>query len=83
MPVVSGWETYAVAGCLVTYGPNLRVSWVRLASYVDQVLKGADPATLPVELPAIIELIVNRKTANALGLKIPQSVLLRADRVIE
>ena len=83
LPVVSGWETYAVAGCLVTYGPNLRASWVRLAGYVDRVLKGADPATMPVELPAIIELIVNQKTARALGLKIPQSVLLRADRVIE
>ena len=83
LPVVSGWEAYATAGCLVTYGPNLRASWVHLAGYVDRVLKGASPATLPVELPTIIELIVNRKTANALGLKIPQSILLRADRVIE
>ena len=83
LPTVSGWEAYATAGNLVTYGPNLRASWVRLASYVDRVLKGADPATIPVELPAIIELIVNQKTARALGLKIPQSVLLRADRVIE
>ncbi len=83
LPTVSGWEAYATAGNLVTYGPNLRASWVRLASYVDRVLKGADPSALPVELPAIVELIVNRKTANALGLKIPQSVLLRADRVIE
>ena len=83
LPTVSGWEAYATAGNLVTYGPNLRASWVHLASYVDRVLKGGDPATLPVELPRIVELIVNRKTANALGLKIPQSVLLRADRVIE
>ena len=83
LPTVSGWESFAVAGNLVTYGPNLRSSWVRLAGHVDRVLKGADPGTLPVELPTIIELIVNRKTANALGLKIPQSVLLRADKVIE
>ena len=83
LPTVSGWESFAVAGHLVTYGPNLRASWVRLAGHVDRVLKGADPGTLPVELPTIIELIVNRKTANALGVKIPQSVLLRADRVIE
>ena len=83
MPTVAGWEAYATAGNLVTYGPNLRASWVRLAGYVDRVLKGAEPSSLPVELPTIVELIVNRKTANALGLKIPQSVLLRADRVIE
>jgi putative ABC transport system substrate-binding protein len=83
LPTVSGWGSFAVAGHLVTYGPNLRSSWVRLAGHVDRVLKGADPGTLPVELPTIIELIVNRKTANALGVKIPQSVLLRADRVIE
>lgn len=83
LPTVSGWESFAVAGHLVTYGPNLRASWVRLAGHVDRVLKGADPGSLPVELPTIIELIVNRKTASALGLKIPQSVLLRADRVID
>ena len=83
MSTVGGWEAYAVAGGLVTYGPNLRSAWVRLAGYIDRVLKGADTATMPVELPTIIELIVNMKTARTLGLKVPQSVLLRADRVIE
>ena len=83
LPTVSGWEDYAVAGGLVTYGPNLRAAWVHLAGYIDRVLKGADPATMPVELPTIVELIVNLKTARALGVKIPQSILIRADRVIE
>ena len=83
LPTVSGWDVYADAGGLVIYGPNIRAAYRRLASYVDRVLKGADPATLPIELPTIFEPIVNQKTARALGLKIPQSVLLRADRVIE
>jgi putative ABC transport system substrate-binding protein len=83
LPTVSGWDIFAVAGGLVTYGPNMRASWRHLASYVDRILKGADPGTLPVELPTIFELVVNLKTAKALGIKIPQSVLLRADRVIE
>ena len=60
-----------------------RVSYRHLASYVDRVLKGADPATMPVELPTTFELVVNLKTARALGIKIPQVVLLRADRIIE
>ncbi len=83
LPTVSGWDVYAIAGGLVTYGPNIRASYRHLASYVDRVLKGGAPATTPVELPTIFELVVNLKTARALGLKIPQSVLLRADRVIE
>lgn len=83
MPMVSGWDHYALAGGLVSYGPNLRATWRHAASYVVKVLKGADPASLPVELPTIFELVVNLKTARALKLKIPQSVLLRADRLIE
>lgn len=83
LPTVSGWDVYAVAGGLVTYGPNMRASFRHLASYVDRILKGADPGTLPIELPTIFELVVNLKTARALGVTIPQSVLLRADRVIE
>jgi len=83
LPTVSGWDVYAIAGGLVTYGPNMRASFRRLAGYVDRVLKGADPATMPVELPTIFELVVNLKTARALGVKVPQTVLVRADRVIE
>jgi putative ABC transport system substrate-binding protein len=83
LPTVSGWDVYAIAGGLVTYGPSMRASYRHLASYVDRVLKGADPATMPIELPTIFELVVNLKTARALGVKIPGSVLVRADRVIE
>lgn len=83
LPTVSGWDVYAIAGGLVTYGPNMRASFRHLASYVDRVLKGANPATMPVELPTIFELVVNLKTARALGVKIPQAVLVRTDRVIE
>jgi len=83
LPVVSGWYNYAEAGGLVSYGPNLREAWRRAASHFDRVAKGADPATLPIELPTIVELVINLKTARALAVKIPPSVLLRADRVIE
>ena len=83
LPTVSGWDVYAIAGGLLTYGPSMRASYRHLASYVDRVLKGADPATMPIELPTIFELVVNLKTARALGVKVPGSVMLRADRVIE
>jgi ABC-type uncharacterized transport system substrate-binding protein len=83
MPVVSGWEQFADSGCLMTYGPNLRASYRRLATYVDRILKGAKPAELPVELPTSVELVVNMRTGTALGIKVPQQVLARADRVIE
>jgi putative ABC transport system substrate-binding protein len=83
LQVVSAWYNYADAGGLVSYGPNLREAWRRAASHFDRVAKGADPGTLPVELPTIIELVLNLKTARALGVKVPQSVLIRADRVIE
>ncbi len=77
------WDNYAYAGGLVSYGPNLREAWRRVASHFDRVAKGADPATLPVEFPTLFELVVNLKTAKALGVKIPRSVLVRADSVIE
>ena len=83
LPTVSGWDIYAIAGGLVTYGPNMRSTYRHLATYVDRVLKGGDPATMPIELPTIFELVVNLKTARALGVKVPQTVLVRADRVIE
>lgn len=83
LPVVSGWYNYADAGGLVSYGPNLREAWRRAASHFDRVAKGADPATLPIELPTIVELVINLRTARALGVKIPQAVLVRANRVIE
>lgn len=83
LPSVSGWDVYADAGLLLMYGPNLKACWSRLAYHVDRILKGANPAELPVEMPTTVEMIVNLKTARALGIAVPQSFLLRADRVIE
>ena len=83
IPAVSGWASIAEAGSLMTYGPVEREAYRRLAYYVDRILRGASPSDLPVELPAKLEMVVNLKTAKALGLTLPQSILLRADRVIE
>ena len=83
IPTISGWAEFAEAGNLMTYGPNLGDSFRRLATYVDRILRGARPADLPVEQPARFELVVNLKTASALGLTLPQSILVRADRVIQ
>jgi len=74
---------YVPAGVLLFYTPNVAEHWQRAASYIDRILKGAKPAALPVEQPTKFDLVVNMKTAKALGLTIPPSLLLRADQVIE
>ncbi len=82
LPTVFGWKEYVEAGGLMSYGPSLDERFRRLAVYVDKILKGAKPADLPVEQPTRFELVINMKTANALSLTIPQSVLIRADQAI-
>jgi putative ABC transport system substrate-binding protein len=83
LPSVFGWKEYAEAGGLMSYGPNLEDSWHEIAGFVDKILKGARSADLPVEEPARFELIVNLKTAQALGLTLPPTLVAAADEVIE
>jgi putative ABC transport system substrate-binding protein len=83
LPAIYTVKEYAEAGGLMAYGVNLGESFRRAASYVDKVLKGVRPADLPVEQPTKFDLVINLKTAKALGLTIPQSVLARADQIIE
>jgi putative ABC transport system substrate-binding protein len=83
IPLVTGWGPWARAGSLMSYGPDLDILVRRAATHVDRILKGARPADLPVEQPTKFELVINMKTAKALGLTIPSSLLLRADHVIE
>ena len=83
LPMMSGYAEFTAVGGLMSYGSNLQALVRRAAWYVDRILRGAAPANLPVEQPTKFELVINLKTAKTLGVKIPQSVLIRADRVIE
>jgi putative ABC transport system substrate-binding protein len=83
LPSMFGWSEYAESGGLMSYGANQREAHARIASYADKILKGAKPGDLPVEQPVKFELVINLKTAKSLGLTIPPSLLLQAEKVIE
>ena len=83
LPLMSGAREFAEAGALVSYGPSLVEQFRRAATYVDKILRGANPAELPVEQPTKFELVINLETAKALGLAIPPALLNRADEVIQ
>jgi len=83
LPVVSGTREFAEAGGLMAYGPNYPDMYRRAATFVDKILKGTKPADLPVEQPTRFELVVNMKTAKALGLTFPPSVMIRVDHAIQ
>jgi putative ABC transport system substrate-binding protein len=83
IPAIYGFGAYAVQGGLMSYGPNVGEMAGKAADYVDKILKGARPGDLPINRPTRFHLIINLKTAKALGLTIPPSLLQRADQVID
>jgi putative ABC transport system substrate-binding protein len=83
IPVISGWSEFAESGGLLTYGPNSRKFFRRLAVYIRKIVAGGMPSEIPIEQPTAFELVINLKTAKAIGLTIPPTLLGRADTVIE
>jgi putative ABC transport system substrate-binding protein len=83
IPTACGWSEFAESGFLMSYGPDRRASWRRLAYFVDRIIKGTNPGDLPVELPTVIELYVNRTTAKQLNVAIPPSIPLQATRAVD
>jgi ABC-type uncharacterized transport system substrate-binding protein len=83
LPAIYQWREHVETGGLMSYGPNLAEMWRQSAVMVAKILAGANPGEMPVEQPAKIDLVVNQKTAKALGLELPLPLLIRADDVIE
>jgi len=83
IPSAAGWSAFPDSGHLFSYGPERQAVWRRAAHFVDQIIKGARPADLPIELPTIFELVVNQRTAAAMNLTLSQAILARADRLVE
>jgi putative ABC transport system substrate-binding protein len=83
MPVLYGWHDFVAQGGLMSYGPDIELLVRRAAGYVDRMLRGEKPANLPVEQPARLLLSINMKTAKAIGVEVPEALLLRADRIVE
>jgi putative ABC transport system substrate-binding protein len=83
LPAIYESSDFVDVGGLISYGPNIQDLFRRAATYVDKILRGAKPADLPIEQPTQFELVINMRAAKALGIKFPDSILLRADKVIE
>src|SRR5262249_45776365 len=83
LPAVYELRPFVDAGGLVSYGADIEYIWRRAATYVDRILKGANPAELPIEQPTKFELVVNARAASALDLTVPPSILIRADQIID
>jgi putative ABC transport system substrate-binding protein len=83
LPAIYEHALYVEQGGLISYGPNIRDAFRRAAYYIDRIVKGAKPAELPIEQPTKLEVVINMRTARELGLTVPQSLLMRADTVIE